>query len=1115
MDRLRSSCASSTVATASALADTFVAWMRDVTSQQQRPRRTFVLEIGAGANYGKSAYQFLVALSQRVQQLPFAVPASAAAAASASRSPLALLTPFASQFTYVLADPLQSNLDNLRMHPQLAPFIDVGLVDVALFDPTSPLTQRARGKGESTAAMELMLQTRSQLLLSTAENEPMFCICNEQMNFAAPSSVSAAASASASKAALTPSRWKFDAFTFQPAATAATKGTLQELLADVKPSASGACPASVSWAARSLSAAEITSYYSQQPELNAVLARYATRLDEARFPAFASPAAAPTAPIYVDNLPARSSPAGAAVSGGAAPTSQTVTIPTTACTLLSTLRGFAQGAFVLLVAERGFNELVTLPNQKPSLGFTPSARGAPTSAPGNLVNLHALGALAEELGGSVLAQPNRSVSHLRVTILEFPSRAEEKRATPVLSPAVNSTPVKSALKGSAAPVVAPPAEVVAPAATAAEDAADSESKKSVRFAGLNAREAKALRRAEQEAQAKRAAQQQQQQSSSAAAKRLGALPVNLQAAFQAQYCQQSPFEVPTLVALCLAAAPAKSADSASSSTSTVAAPSLSLSQALSVLSLSHHELDAFAKLKSLFLSPIPREGGRRRAVSVLQPYYACSPMESDAFLAFSRVWSYFFALPCDIYGVLPGAANLDLAFDLAAFFTMRRRYRSAIALYKRSIELFGPHAVTHCNIALCHIHVREYTAAREALRASLALDPNYAQASAWTAWVDSQVGSPEEVNPALAVDLDVTRAFDEQVGEADEAEAAESEQPEEKKQEQESKQTQPQQQPKTMEVAPKQETKAESKPAPKHSKPAAAAAAVTASAPVSAPVAPKPAAATSSSSPAPAAAAAPLSASPVLAVAALTAAVSPAGSTAEERIQALKDAHRAKSAAAKEAKRAAATSAKVAAAASAAPAASVAPAPVARPSTAAAAPSSSPAAANGARPASAAAAPLSITKPSTPAASPSASGSLSSYLLPSPNQAWADLEDDDEPLAVTVAPQAKAAPVQSARIVTKQQSQPPQQQQSQQQTNGRGAQSQSHAQSNGASQSNGSHANGPAKKPQQQPASKAAQQQPQQAQPASAQPGQQQQQPVQQRVKPKQPKPAAAAPAAK
>jgi len=806
---VRPAFASHSLQTANAYVDMLVNWLRDAAglspdrlhhhhSHSHAINKCYVVEMSAGLNHGKFAYQFMMQLSERVRELPMAGEMDSVDP-NVRSSPAALLAPLSSHFTYVLTDPDQSRLDNLRLHPQLQALMEMGLMDVARLDPTNPrafviAAPAALAAGaQQQIGVELHLQHSGTLLTRLDATTPLLCICNEQMTLGQPAVTSTAAPRARKgvkgglHATVGSCPWKFDGFAFEQSSSGdAAKDTLTEWLVHVEPHEQHVYP-NVEWQQKSI--ADPSTYYST-PEFNRVLQRAVQRLKQVQLPHVAVNPSFPAQPVFVDSLPPRSTS-----SNSSTPSSQTFTLPITAFELLRSLRAFARGPLLLLMADRAFTELVTLPAQKPSVGFMRKGlHTAPHPMPPNVPNMHSLTWLAEEMGGYALTQQNRSVSTLKLVAVGFTAAPDASNddnddtddvILPV--PALTTSPSKSLLKS--------------PSDSSTPNSGDL-AKKHVQFCGLSFREQKLLRKAEKARRQERLAVAQKLAAERSSGRpRFMQAPVQLRSAFHRHFCISSAFDLSNVVSLCL--------PSVSISENVAAAADARLLQSgLSLLALAQHDPEIWLKLKAIFSAPVPKQKGSNKqqkqetkandaaatststsssesVTSTAPTYFLSSPMEHDLFLALTRVWRNFFALPSDIYGTLSGQQNVDLAFELGSFYCIRRRFRTAIAYYMRSLAWFGRHAVTLFNLALCHIHLREYDAARALMKESLQLDPHGTQAQEWMKWLDCQSSTTSAATSASAMDmLDVDKidAFTETPGELEDDEERQSQQPHQQQQ---------------------------------------------------------------------------------------------------------------------------------------------------------------------------------------------------------------------------------------------------------------------------------------------------------------------------------------------
>lgn len=88
-----------------------------------------------------------------------------------------------------------------------------------------------------------------------------------------------------------------------------------------------------------------------------------------------------------------------------------------------------------------------------------------------------------------------------------------------------------------------------------------------------------------------------------------------------------------------------------------------------------------------------------------------------------RLWDHFYPF------------GRDLPFELARVYLALGRPIEALRFNEISLRLFGEHAVTLCNMAMCHYQAENLDAALLCLDRSLSLDPEYSLAKAWRARV--------------------------------------------------------------------------------------------------------------------------------------------------------------------------------------------------------------------------------------------------------------------------------------------------------------------------------------------------------------------------------------------
>ncbi|HVV88136.1 MAG TPA: hypothetical protein VHE35_34080 [Kofleriaceae bacterium] len=119
---------------AACYADVLVALLADLRRGPAPPRRPLqIIELGAGS--GRFGYFLLRALADRL--------AGELAAARAAAAP--------PPFRLVMTDLAEANLDAWAAHPKLRPFLDAGLLDLAMFDAEAPGPLVLRASGDRLA----------------------------------------------------------------------------------------------------------------------------------------------------------------------------------------------------------------------------------------------------------------------------------------------------------------------------------------------------------------------------------------------------------------------------------------------------------------------------------------------------------------------------------------------------------------------------------------------------------------------------------------------------------------------------------------------------------------------------------------------------------------------------------------------------------------------------------------------------------------------------------------------------------------------------------------------------------------------------------------------------
>jgi tetratricopeptide (TPR) repeat protein len=81
----------------------------------------------------------------------------------------------------------------------------------------------------------------------------------------------------------------------------------------------------------------------------------------------------------------------------------------------------------------------------------------------------------------------------------------------------------------------------------------------------------------------------------------------------------------------------------------------------------------------------------------------------------TRCWANFFPIPDD----------RDVPFAVARVLACINQFHQAIGFYGESIRLYGPKALTHHNVGICHFNLGQLEAAKAAFEAALAVDKDY------------------------------------------------------------------------------------------------------------------------------------------------------------------------------------------------------------------------------------------------------------------------------------------------------------------------------------------------------------------------------------------------------
>lgn len=81
----------------------------------------------------------------------------------------------------------------------------------------------------------------------------------------------------------------------------------------------------------------------------------------------------------------------------------------------------------------------------------------------------------------------------------------------------------------------------------------------------------------------------------------------------------------------------------------------------------------------------------------------------------------------------------DLPFELARVYLAIRRPREALRFNELSLQLFGEHPVTYCNMGICYYHAEDFANSCRYFERSLKLNPDYGLPKAWLARVHAEL----------------------------------------------------------------------------------------------------------------------------------------------------------------------------------------------------------------------------------------------------------------------------------------------------------------------------------------------------------------------------------------
>ena len=138
---------------------------------------------------------------------------------------------------------------------------------------------------------------------------------------------------------------------------------------------------------------------------------------------------------------------------------------------------------------------------------------------------------------------------------------------------------------------------------------------------------------------------------------------------------------------------------------------LSMDGCMELLRLSHFDPQIFLEFNRILLENAANLNDTARA---------------EMQVALERIWDNFFPL------------GKDLPFEIARMYLAIRRPREALRYNEISLQMFGEHPVTYCNMGICHYHAEDYQEARRYFARSLALNPDYGLPKAWLARVNAE-----------------------------------------------------------------------------------------------------------------------------------------------------------------------------------------------------------------------------------------------------------------------------------------------------------------------------------------------------------------------------------------
>ena len=137
-----------------------------------------------------------------------------------------------------------------------------------------------------------------------------------------------------------------------------------------------------------------------------------------------------------------------------------------------------------------------------------------------------------------------------------------------------------------------------------------------------------------------------------------------------------------------------------------AAPNLPLEGVMELMRLSHYDPQVFFDYEKTILDAAHGLSETQRV---------------ELMMSLDRTWTNFYPL------------GRDLPFELGRVYLSLKRPREALRYNQLSMDMFGEHPVTYCNMGICYYQAEDTANALVCFEKSLALNPDYGLPKAWLA----------------------------------------------------------------------------------------------------------------------------------------------------------------------------------------------------------------------------------------------------------------------------------------------------------------------------------------------------------------------------------------------